>query len=235
MSEVISETHLRRTTTGGPNRSLLSIESQTLHEDSSINTNNSCSNVYYMQRFQSLEGILITVRSFLSSHWKGRKHGNIFTWGGFSVGPDYQGIFASATIAVLLFVFSLRLIIASSSSNVMFMQLLESILIVLTALTCYFYSKCAFGDPGILYDDYKYPPEAKLGYVCGECDLQKSRDHSHCFSCGCCIYFRENHCAWIGKCIGSNTSSAFRKFNMCWGLQVMYLIFLLVNYALSVS
>ena len=236
MSEVISETLLRRTSSGGTNqRSLVSIESQSLHEDSTTNVNSGNNHVHHPQRFQSLEGILITARSWLTSHGKGRKLGNVFIYGGFSIGPDYQGVFASVTIAILLFLFSFRLIVASSQTNLMLTQLLESILIVLSVLTCYFYSKCAFGDPGFLHNDYEYPPEAKLGYVCGECDLQKSRDHSHCFNCGCCVYIRENHCAWIGKCIGSNTSSAFQKFNMCWGLQVMYLIFLIVNYALSDS
>lgn len=236
MSEVISETLLRRTSSGGSyQRSLVSLESQPLHEDGTTDVSPGDDSLYRMQRGQSLDNILVTTRNFLSGHGKGRKHGNIFIYQRFSIGPDYQGIFASITIAVLLFLFSFRLIVASSHTNHVFTQLLESILIILTVLTGYFYSKCAFGDPGILQSDYEYPPEAKLGYVCGECDLQKSRDHSHCFDCGCCIYLRENHCAWIGKCIGSNTSSDFKKFNMCWGFQVMYLVFLMTNYALSGS
>ena len=198
MSEVVSETLLRRTSSGGVNsRSLASIECQPL-EDKDCTTNNI--NIQMMQKSQSLENILITLKSTLSGHGvRAWKHGNVYMYGKLCIGPDYQGIFASVTIAALLFLLSFRLIVTSGHSNLMFTQILESILIILTVLTCYFYSKCAFSDPGILYNDYEYPPEAKLGYVCRECDLQKNRDHSHCYDCGCCIYLRQNHCAWIGK------------------------------------
>lgn len=155
--------------------------------------------------------------------------------GEFVIGPDYQGIIASLTIIVLILLLSVRLI----SVTGLFGNIIKACeLVALTSLVIsvfYYYTQCALRDPGFLLSDYDFPPEAKLGYLCNECGLQKSRDYSHCFECGCCVHLRENHCAWVGKCIGSKTSGAFKRLGVCFTVLMCYVGALFGMYSISRS
>jgi hypothetical protein len=95
----------------------------------------------------------------------------------------------------------------------------------------FFYCKCALNDPVILKTDTPINPEEKTAMLCGECNLEKTKDYKHCFECGLCIHSKEVHCAWIGKCVGKNISSSFQKFNLCWLIYLGFIIFLMGNWS----
>jgi DHHC palmitoyltransferase len=143
----------------------------------------------------------------------------------FIIGPDYQGIVASITVITLVLLLCIRLIYlkANEQLGALLAYVELAVLIILVSTTCYYYGICSLRDPGFLLVDFNYPPEAKLGYLCVECGLQKSRDYTHCFDCGLCVRDRENHCAWIGKCIGSKTSAHFKHFTFACTVLMCYI------------
>jgi len=142
------------------------------------------------------------------------------------VGPDYQGIVASFTIFSLLFILGARCIIVSSSMNSHWKTMHITAITYLAICCSYYYSLCAFSDPGFLLSNYEFPAEAKLGYFCFDCGFQKSREYSHCHECGRCILQRENHCGWIGKCIGAKTSSHFCCLKRYGAAALIFVIYL---------
>ena len=160
---------------------------------------------------------------------KARKvgHAFVYTYGNTSIviGPDYQGIFASFTMFSLVYILAMRCIVVSPINFVS-----KTVHIVLTtllvAISIYLYSVCAFIDPGFLTSDFDFPSDAKLGYYCFECNLSKSRDYTHCYDCDRCILSKENHCGWVGKCIGARTSVYFKWFKMCTGAGLFVVLYL---------
>ena len=139
----------------------------------------------------------------------------------------HDRIVATTTLLSISCVFCFRMLVVSNSLDTT-IQFSQSVLLILTVVTFNFYMKCALGDPGLLRQDYEYHSDAKLGYLCAECGMQKSREHHHCFDCRCCTYRRENHCAWIGKCVGSKTSADFKIFNVCWSLYICFIIYIFI-------
>lgn len=64
-------------------------------------------------------------------------------------------------------------------------------------------------------------PETRM---CDVCDVPQDAYTEHCEDCGVCIEDYDHHCPWMGKCIGKNNMHAFKMFNLCW---VLYVIFVL--------
>ena len=146
------------------------------------------------------------------------------------IGPDYQGVVATLTVALLAYFITLQAIERISVGEFI-KDAYQYVNFFLFISLVFFYCRCALKDPGILKADTPINPEEKTAMLCGECNLEKTKDYKHCFECGLCIHSKEVHCAWIGKCVGKNISSSFQKFNLCWLLYLGFIIFLMGNWS----
>jgi hypothetical protein len=91
--------------------------------------------------------------------------------------------------------------------------------------TIYFLLKTSFTDPGIVKQRCNMNPEdlvAEDYRWCDFCNVYQPPDGAHCPDCNVCISGYDHHCIWMGICIGKGNIKAFKMFNICWILYLLY-------------
>ena len=138
------------------------------------------------------------------------------------IGPDWSFILLGTTF--FIFYSFIYFIITYKSIN-FYIQIIG---FILTLFQLIFYLLTSLLNPGI---QLKKPNKNdKDSITCIYCGVIKtySLKQKHCFYCDVCIIGYDNHCSWIGKCIGYKNKIYFKIFLYLCFINIFNLIIIIL-------